>query len=81
MAYYDENGEIVIVDRIKEVIIYQNHEFSPTEIEEVLGAHPDVIEAAVVPIPHEIDGERPMAFVKKRPHSHVNITFLSLLIY
>ena len=84
LAYYDENGEIFIVDRMKEVMIYHNHRVSPTEIEEVLGAHPDVMEAVVVPIPHEIDGERPMAFVKKRPYTHVNIKFfpfLSLLIF
>ncbi|XP_014203354.1 luciferin 4-monooxygenase-like [Copidosoma floridanum] len=70
-AYYDENGEIVIIDRLKEVMKYQNHQVSPAEVEEVLLAHPDVVEVSVVPIPHDIDGEHPMAFVKKVANSKV----------
>ena len=50
---------------------FRGHHVSPFEIEEVLVGHPAVMEAAVVPVPHEIDLERPMAFVKKMPGSKV----------
>ncbi|XP_058799253.1 uncharacterized protein LOC131668820 [Phymastichus coffea] len=63
-GYFDENGEITITDRMKDVIKYRNYQISPGELEEVLLSHPAVIEVAVVPIPHEIDNERPIAFVK-----------------
>ncbi|XP_065218989.1 uncharacterized protein LOC135844657 [Planococcus citri] len=70
-AYYNEDGEIFIVDRMTEVIMYRHNEVSPSEIEQVLLSHPDVIEASVVAIPHEHDGEWPVAFVKKFPESKV----------
>ena len=70
-AYYDDNGEFFIVDRLKEVMKYRNHHVSPTEIEEVLLSHPDVVEAAVVPRSHEIDGDHATAYVKKIPGSNV----------
>ena len=50
---------------------YQNHHVSPTEIESILLQHPDILEAAVVPVPHKIDIERAMAFVRKLPTSQV----------
>ncbi|XP_065218987.1 uncharacterized protein LOC135844655 [Planococcus citri] len=69
-AYY-EDGEIFIVDRMTEVIMYRHNEVSPSEIEQVLLSHPDIIEASVVAIPHQYDGEWPVAFVKKFPESKV----------
>ena len=50
---------------------FQNHQVSPIEIENLLQRHPDVLEVAVVPVSHPIDGERAMAFVRKRPTSQV----------
>ncbi|KAJ8681810.1 hypothetical protein QAD02_017602, partial [Eretmocerus hayati] len=64
-GYYDENGEVFIIDRLKELMKFRCHQVSPSEIEELLTTHPAVMVAAVVPIPHEIDGDHPMAFVKK----------------
>lgn len=79
IVYYTEDGEIVLVDRIKEVMKFRGHHVSPSELEEVLMRHPAVMEVGVVPIPHEMDLERPMAFVKKVPGVEVNneTTFLS----
>lgn len=62
-----ENGEIMIVDRIKEVMKYRGHQISPSEIEEYLTSHKAVMEAAVVPVPHELDLEVPMAFIARNP--------------
>ncbi|XP_065218988.1 uncharacterized protein LOC135844656 [Planococcus citri] len=70
-VYYNEDGEIFFVDRMAEVMKYRLYQVSPSEIEEVLLSHPDVIEASVVAIPHEYDGNWPVAFVKKIPESKV----------
>ncbi|KAJ8681812.1 hypothetical protein QAD02_017604 [Eretmocerus hayati] len=64
-GYYDENGEVFVVDRLKEIMRIRGHQVSPFEIEELLITHPAVMLTAVVPIPHEVDGDYPMAFVKK----------------
>ena len=68
---YNENKEFIYHDRIKEIIKYQGDNISPTEIQEHLLTHPDVLEVAVVAIPHPLDSEWPIAFVKKVPGSKV----------
>ena len=50
---------------------YRGHHVSPVEIEEILANHPGVREVAVVPVPHNLDIERPMAFVRKNPGHNV----------
>lgn len=50
---------------------FRGHQISPYELEEILLKHPGVMEVAVVPIPHDLDLERPMAFVKKVPGFNV----------
>jgi acyl-coenzyme A synthetase/AMP-(fatty) acid ligase len=42
---------------------------SPTELEQILLTHPDIIEAAVAPVPDEAAGELPRAYVVKSPGS------------
>ncbi|XP_043586187.1 4-coumarate--CoA ligase 1-like isoform X2 [Bombus pyrosoma] len=72
LAYYNEKGEIFIMDRLKELMKYRGHQITPTEIENVLQSHPAVLEAAVVGIPHPIDDEHPIAFVSKIPDKEVS---------
>lgn len=71
IAYYDENGEFFIVDRLKETLKYRGFQISPSEIENLLQSHPDVVEVAVVGIPHLQDDEHPIAFITKVPGSKV----------
>ena len=47
MGYYDENGFLHFVDRIKELVKYCNNHIAPTEIEDILQTHPDVHECLV----------------------------------
>lgn len=54
---------------------YCGHHVAPSEIESLLLTHPEVLEVAVVPVPHDIDLERPMAFVKKVPGATVSTLF------
>jgi acyl-CoA synthetase (AMP-forming)/AMP-acid ligase II len=66
---FDDDGYLVLVDRIKDMIIRGGENIYPKEIENVLYAHPDVVEAAVVGAPHAVYGEVPVAFVTLRPGS------------
>jgi long-chain acyl-CoA synthetase len=66
---FDEDGYLVLVDRIKDMIIRGGENIYPKEIENVLYGHPDVVEAAVVGAPHAVYGEVPVAFVTLRPGS------------
>ena len=71
IGYYDQDGYFFITDRMKELIKYKGFQVSPTELEQVLLKHPDVVEAAVIGLPDEESGELPKAFVVKRPKSKV----------
>ena len=59
----DEDGYVVLVDRVKELIKCNGYQVAPAELEAVLVAHPAVAEAAVVGRPDEDAGEVPKAFV------------------
>lgn len=67
----DEDGYFFIVDRSKDMIIRGGYNIYPREVEEVLYEHPDVLEVAVVGIPHEHYGEEVAAYVVLRPESQL----------
>lgn len=75
LAYYDDNGEIYIVDRISDFIIYRSINVSPAEIETVLTTHPAVLHAAVIGIANEVDEQHPKAFVVQVPNKSVSVSF------
>ncbi|WP_405016042.1 AMP-binding protein [Kitasatospora sp. NBC_00070] len=66
LGYVDRNGELFIVDRIKELIKYKGQQVSPVELEAVLMTHPKVADAAVVGVPDEEASEIPKGFVVTR---------------
>ncbi|ORB83752.1 long-chain fatty acid--CoA ligase [Mycobacterium kansasii] len=59
----DEQGFITLTDRAKDVIKSGGEWISSVELENLLIAHPDVVEAAVVGVPDERWQERPLAVV------------------
>jgi acyl-CoA synthetase (AMP-forming)/AMP-acid ligase II len=63
----DANGNLYIVDRVKEIIKYNAYQVAPAELEGLLLAHPAVLDVAVVPSPDPDCGEIPKAFVVARP--------------
>jgi long-chain acyl-CoA synthetase len=67
IARLDEEGYFYIVDRKKELIIVSGFNVYPREVEEALYAHPAVLEAAAIGIPHPEKGEAVKAFVVLRP--------------
>lgn len=63
LGYFDGEGELFLVDRIKELIKYNGQQVSPVELEAVLLTHPKVADAAVVGVLDERVGELPKGFV------------------
>jgi long-chain acyl-CoA synthetase len=63
IATMDEDGYFYIVDRKKDLIIAGGYNIVPREVEEVLFMHPQVLEAAVVGVPHPKRGETVKAVV------------------
>jgi long-chain acyl-CoA synthetase len=63
IAYADADGDLVLVDRIGELILVNGFNVYPAEIERVLDAHPAVAESAVVGVPDDDTGQRPHAYV------------------
>ncbi len=57
------SGALKIVDRLKDMIIVSGFNVYPNEVEDVLTAHPDIMEAAVVGKPDDKSGERVCAFI------------------
>ncbi|MGE4421798.1 MAG: acetate--CoA ligase [Pseudodesulfovibrio sp.] len=65
-ARVDEDGYFWIMGRLDDVINVSGHRMGTAEIESALVAHPDVSEAAVVGMPHDIKGETIYAYVTLR---------------
>ncbi|PMP87826.1 MAG: AMP-dependent synthetase [Caldisphaera sp.] len=65
-ATIDENGYVKIVDRIKDLIKSGGEWISSIDLENYLMAHPAVLEASVVGVPHPKWEERPIALVVLR---------------
>ncbi len=67
----DPDGYLKVVDRIKDVIKSGGEWISSIDMENTIVAHPDVVDAAVVGIPHDRWQERPLALVVTRPGAAV----------
>jgi fatty-acyl-CoA synthase len=63
MAYQDEDGYFVLVDRKANMIITGGENVFPSEVENILGSHPAVKYVAVIGVPHEKWGEAVKAVV------------------
>jgi long-chain acyl-CoA synthetase len=70
VGYFDEDGYLFLTDRKKELIKVSGFQVWPREIEEVLAAHPAVLEVGAAGITQEPKGERPKAWVVLRPGVH-----------
>jgi fatty-acyl-CoA synthase len=67
LAVMDVEGYVNIVGRIKDMIIRGGNNIYATDVEAVILEHPDVQEAAVIGVPHQVLGEDVGAFVVCKP--------------
>jgi long-chain acyl-CoA synthetase len=66
IARIDERGFVYLVDRKKDVVIVSGFNVYPSEIEEVVSGHPDVLEVGAIGVPDERTGEAVKIVVVKR---------------
>jgi long-chain acyl-CoA synthetase len=62
----DEQGYVRIVDRKKDMILVSGFNVYPNEVEDVIAAHPGVLECAVIGVPDAHSGEAVKAFVVRK---------------
>jgi long-chain acyl-CoA synthetase len=72
VARIDEDGFIFVLDRLKDMLIRGGENIYCVEIEDCLGGHPDVIEAAVFGLPDRVLGEVVGAAVRLRSAASAN---------
>ena len=73
VGFFDEDGWLYLVDRKKDMIVASGFKVWPREVEDVLSAHPAVLESAVVGIPHPYRGETVKAYVVLRSPGSVSV--------
>ncbi|TCC11047.1 class I adenylate-forming enzyme family protein [Kribbella soli] len=74
VGFLDPDGDLFLVDRLRELVIVSGFNVFPSEVEDVLVAAPGVREAAVIGVPSEETGEAVKAFVVPLPDASVDVT-------
>jgi long-chain acyl-CoA synthetase len=72
VAYADDDGDLFLVDRRRELVLVSGFNVYPREVEDVLAEHPDVAEAAVIAVPDPDTGEAVKAYVVPRPGARLS---------
>ncbi len=62
-GYVDEDGYVFVMSRTDDIINVAGHRLSTGGMEEVLAAHPDVAECAVIGVADELKGQLPLGFL------------------
>ena len=75
-GYIDDDGYVFVMARTDDIINTAGHRLSTGSMEEVLAAHPDVAECAVVGVADELKGQLPVGFLVlkagvERPHDEI----------
>jgi acyl-CoA synthetase (AMP-forming)/AMP-acid ligase II len=66
----DADGFYYFVGRTDDMFVSGGENIYPADVERMLERHPDIAQAAVVPIDDEIKGQKPVAFVVLKPGHH-----------
>jgi len=67
VGYLDPDGDLYLVDRVKELVIVSGFNVYPSEVEDVIAELPEVAEAAVIGVEDDETGEAVVAYVKPTP--------------
>lgn len=71
LGWRDVDGYLYVAGRKKDIIIRGGQNVSAADVEMVLRDHPDIVEAVVVGLPHEVLGEEVAAVIVTRPDAKV----------
>ncbi|XP_050517593.1 uncharacterized protein LOC126892163 [Diabrotica virgifera virgifera] len=71
---YDEDGCFYIKDRIKEMIKYKGFQIAPAMLEQLIMTHSSVAQVVIIGIPHDADGDHPMAVIVPKESSTASLT-------
>lgn len=74
MARRDEDGYFYFLDRYKDIIRRSGENVSSAEVEGVLRGHPNVLDAACIPVPDQLRGEEIKAVIVLKPDTDASTT-------
>ncbi|KAG1354223.1 4-coumarate--CoA ligase-like 6 [Cocos nucifera] len=66
IAYFDQDGYLYVLDRLKDTIKYKGFQIAPADLEALLICHPEILDVAVASAEDEEAGEIPVAYVVRR---------------
>ncbi|KAM0935701.1 putative AMP-dependent synthetase/ligase, AMP-binding, AMP-binding enzyme domain, ANL [Dioscorea sansibarensis] len=72
IAYFDQDGYLHVLDRLKDTIKYNGFQIAPADLEALLISHPEILDVAVTSAEDEDAGEIPVAFVVRVPGSTIS---------
>lgn len=76
VGYFDQDGYLFLVDRLKDMIISSGENIYPREVEEAIQAYPGVAEAAVIGVPDPLRGQAVASWVVPEPGAEVDLRAL-----
>ncbi|KAG0498618.1 hypothetical protein HPP92_003309 [Vanilla planifolia] len=71
IGYFDQDGYLFILDRLKDTIKYKGFQIAPADLEALLISHAEILDAAVTSAFDEEAGEIPVAFVVRKLGSNL----------
>jgi fatty-acyl-CoA synthase len=80
VGHFDEDGRLFVTGRADDMIVSGGENVFPGEVEDVIAAEPDVVDAAVVGVPDPDFGQRLAAFVVTRPGSDLDADAIRKLV-
>ena len=80
IGYFDAEGYLYIVDRLKDMIITGGENVYPREVEEILYTRPEVQECAVIGLPDKESGEKVTAFIVTRKGRQLDPAMLKIYL-
>ena len=72
LGWLDAEGNLYVVGRKKQVILYAGENIYPSEVEPILQEYPGVAEAVLLGLPSATKGEEPVVCIRVEPQSTVN---------